>query len=54
MGQGQIQFFGVKGQRRIRQAHLVVLGCGGLGLPVIQQMAYLGVRRWTRLYRSSY
>lgn len=43
----QIRFFGAEGQRHIEDAHVVVLGCGGLGMHVIQQLAYLGIQRWT-------
>lgn len=43
----QIGLFGADGQRRIARAHVVVLGAGGLAMPLIQQSAYLGVRRFT-------
>lgn len=43
----QIRFFGAEGQRRIEDAYVVLLGCGGLGMHVIQQLAYLGVQNWT-------
>lgn len=45
----QVRFFGARGQRRIQDARVVIMGCGGLGMHVIQQLAYLGVRRWTLL-----
>jgi molybdopterin/thiamine biosynthesis adenylyltransferase len=45
----QIRFFGAEGQRRIEDARIVVLGCGGLGMHAIQQLAYLGVKHWTLL-----
>ncbi len=45
----QIQLFGAAGQRRIEEARIVLLGCGGLGMHVIQQLAYLGVQHWTLL-----
>lgn len=38
-----IRFFGVEGQRNLRGCHVAVIGCGGLGQHVIQQLAYLGV-----------
>lgn len=43
----QIRFFGADGQRRIGTASVVMMGVGGLGIHVIQSLAYLGVRRWT-------
>ncbi|MET7281866.1 ThiF family adenylyltransferase [Kribbella sp. NPDC005582] len=43
----QIRLFGAEGQSFIENAHVVVLGCGGIGMPVIQQLGYLGVRHWT-------
>ncbi|MGH3307964.1 MAG: ThiF family adenylyltransferase [Nocardioides sp.] len=43
----QVRFFGAEGQRRIADAHVVALGCGGLGMHVIQQFAYLDAQRWT-------
>jgi len=45
----QVRFFGAPGQRRIRDARVVIMGCGGLGMHVVQQLAYLGVQRWTLL-----
>ena len=39
----QTRFFGKKGQKRIRNAHVVVVGAGGIGSHVIQQLAFLGV-----------
>lgn len=38
-----IRFFGRKGQERLRQAHVCVVGVGGTGTHVVQQLAYLGV-----------
>lgn len=43
----QIALFGEEGQRRIAEAHVAVIGAGGLGMHVIQQLAYLGVVRFT-------
>ena len=45
--QRQTALFGETGQERIRAAHIVQIGAGGLGMHMIQQLAYLGVRRWT-------
>jgi molybdopterin/thiamine biosynthesis adenylyltransferase len=45
----QVRFFGALGQRRISDARIVMMGCGGLGMHVIQQLAYLGVQHWTLL-----
>lgn len=38
-----ISFFGREGQDRLSVAQVVVVGCGGLGTHVVQQLAYLGV-----------
>lgn len=43
----QVRLFGEEGQHGIGAAHVVTLGAGGLGMPVIQQLAYLGVLRHT-------
>ncbi|OQW68805.1 MAG: hypothetical protein BVN34_09075 [Proteobacteria bacterium ST_bin12] len=40
-----IIFFGVDGQRILRESVVAVVGCGGLGHHVIQQLAYLGVKK---------
>jgi molybdopterin/thiamine biosynthesis adenylyltransferase len=42
-----IRFFGKEGQVRLRSAHVAVVGCGGLGQHVIQQLAFLGVGNLT-------
>jgi len=39
----QIRFFGNEGQDRIRTAYVAVIGIGGLGTHVVQQLALLGV-----------
>lgn len=39
----QLELFGEEGQRRIRDTFVAVVGAGGLGSHVIQQLAYLGV-----------
>lgn len=38
--------FGSAGQRRIRECAVAVVGLGGLGSHVVQQLAYLGVGRF--------
>lgn len=43
----QVPLFGREGQERIQAAHIVLLGTGGNGMHVIQQLAYAGVQRWT-------
>jgi molybdopterin/thiamine biosynthesis adenylyltransferase len=43
----QIRLFGQDGQDRLRTAHVALLGVGGLGMHLVQQLAYLGVRRFT-------
>ncbi|HYL91023.1 MAG TPA: ThiF family adenylyltransferase [Burkholderiales bacterium] len=42
-----IRFFGADGQAKLRNAHVAVAGCGGLGQHVIQQLAFLGVSKLT-------
>jgi len=41
----QRRFFGSEGQARLRSARVVIVGLGGLGSHVVQQLAYLGVGR---------
>jgi molybdopterin-synthase adenylyltransferase len=43
----QIRLFGVAGQRAVAQAHLGIVGLGGLGSHIAQQLVYLGIRRYT-------
>jgi hypothetical protein len=38
-----IRLFGAEGQKRIRTSHVAVIGCGGLGEQIVQQLACLGV-----------
>lgn len=40
-----IRFFGVDGQERLGRARVAIVGLGGLGTHVAQQLALLGVRR---------
>jgi len=40
-----IRFFGAEGQRILRASVAAIMGCGGLGQHVIQQLAYLGVKK---------
>ncbi|MDE0778929.1 MAG: ThiF family adenylyltransferase [Nocardioides sp.] len=42
----QIRFFGRAGQDRLEQAEIVLLGTGGNGIHVVQQLTYAGVHRW--------
>jgi len=42
-----VRFFGADGQAKLRNAHVAVVGCGGLGQHVIQQLAFLGVGKLT-------
>lgn len=42
----QISLFGVNGQARIESARVAVVGLGGLGSHLAQQLAYLGVTRF--------
>lgn len=39
--------FGALGQRRLESLHVGIIGCGGTGSMVIQQLAHLGVREFT-------
>ena len=39
----QVRFFGLEGQERLAAAHVAVVGVGGLGSHVVQQLAFLGV-----------
>ena len=42
-----IRFFGKEGQARLAASHVAVVGIGGLGTHVVQQLALLGVRHLT-------
>lgn len=41
-----IALFGAEGQRKLAQTFALVVGLGGLGAHVAQQLAYLGVQRY--------
>ncbi len=43
----QERLFGAEGQARISAADVVLLGAGGNGSHVVQQLSYAGVRNWT-------
>jgi molybdopterin/thiamine biosynthesis adenylyltransferase len=40
-----IRFFGAEGQQRLRQTTVAIVGVGGLGTHVAQQLAHLGIGR---------
>jgi len=42
-----IRFFGKEGQEHISSSHVAVVGIGGVGTHVVQQLALLGVRNLT-------
>jgi len=39
----QVALFGPEGQRKIRETRALIVGLGGLGSPLAQQLTYLGV-----------
>ena len=41
----QMRFFGMEGQKRLATARVAVIGLGGIGSHVVQQLAHLGVGR---------
>lgn len=42
----QISFFGSDGQKTISKVRVSVVGCGGLGSHLVQQLAYLGINNF--------
>jgi molybdopterin/thiamine biosynthesis adenylyltransferase len=42
----QVRFFGRAGQEKLAACDVAVVGIGGLGTQVVQQLAHLGVRRF--------
>jgi len=48
----QILLFGEEGQAKIEQAAVAIVGLGGLGSHVTQQLAYLGVRKYALIDRD--
>ena len=42
----QISLFGLEGQNRIKAVRVGLVGLGGLGSHLAQQLAYLGVTRY--------
>ncbi len=44
-----VDLFGADGQERIGRCRVAVVGLGGLGSHLVQQLAYLGVRRFALL-----
>ncbi len=42
-----IRFFGTEGQHKLADAHVAIVGVGGLGTHVVQQLTLLGVGRLT-------
>lgn len=41
-----IRFFGLEGQAKLSAASVALVGCGGLGSHVAQQLAYLGISKF--------
>lgn len=42
----QIAFFGTDGQKKLTETTVAIIGIGGLGTHVIQQLAYLGIKNF--------
>lgn len=45
----QLPLFGKEGQRKVRNTEVAIVGLGGLGSHLAQQLAYLGVRKFRLL-----
>lgn len=43
----QISFFGIDGQKHLESLSVTIVGVGGLGTHVIQQLAYLGIKKFS-------
>lgn len=43
----QISFFGIQGQEKIEKVHVGIVGLGGTGSHLVQQLTYLGVKKFT-------
>ncbi len=43
----QHPLFGKEGQEKIKQTHVGIIGVGGTGSHIVQQLAYLGVKKFT-------
>ena len=42
----QMLAFGAEGQKKLTLAKVAVVGLGGIGLQVVQNLAYMGVKDW--------
>src|SRR5688572_7694828 len=42
-----VELFGEQGQNRLRKERVVVIGCGGTGSHIVQQLAFLGCEDFT-------
>lgn len=42
----QVEFFGARGQERLKGALVGIVGLGGLGSHVVQQLSYLGLEKY--------
>src|SRR5687767_7374755 len=49
----QERLFGSRGQERLGAVHVGIVGLGGLGSHVAQQLGYLGVRRFSLVDRDA-
>ncbi len=51
--QRQLPWFTADGQRQLARFKIAIVGCGGIGCHVIQNLAYLGVRNFVLIDRDS-